>query len=108
MSPRFETLSEEGLQPVLQAIRSAGIKDVSPWTATRWCVCGVGNGELKLEAVKVGRRWYSTKAAVLRFIDQQNSPGNDARRGRKEATLARRSARAELESRGMGPRGEGS
>jgi len=35
----------------------------------KWVTRGVGNPPIKLAAMKIGRRWFTSKAAIDRFMD---------------------------------------
>ena len=69
----------------------------SPATLWRWRVKGV-NGT-KLECVRVGNRWYTTRAAMSRFISQQTAavaPAADDELAERSAATARRLGQAGL------------
>ena len=102
-------LSEEGLEPMLSAIRNAGLPDITAWSAQRWVTVGIGKKpNVKLEAIRCGRRWYSTVPAVRRFIAAQNQHRQKPRSlTQAEATESRRLAAAQLAAKGLGPDAEG-
>lgn len=60
-----EQLMEEGLVAATAAARQAGLR-VSVWTILRWIRRGVRAG--RLEAVKIGGRWFTSVAAIRRFV----------------------------------------
>ena len=60
-------LLAEGTQPLLQAIKSAGLS-IPYQKALRWVRNGVAGH--RLEAIKAGGQWRSTPEAVRRFIAQ--------------------------------------
>lgn len=61
-------LEVEDLVPLGQALRSAGV-NVAPSTATRWIQKPLRDGR-QLEARRVGGRWFTSPAAVRRFVAQ--------------------------------------
>lgn len=67
--PVAERLTREGLLGLTEALHSEGPR-VSVWTAMRWCRRGLRDGT-RLEAIKVGGRWYSSREAVRRFLARQ-------------------------------------
>ena len=62
-------LAAEGLLGLTEAVHAEGLR-VSVWTTMRWSRHGLSDGT-RLEAVKVGGRWYSSRAAVRRFLARQ-------------------------------------
>lgn len=104
-SPVAERLSREGLLGLTEALHSEGPR-VSAWTAMRWCRNGLRDGT-RLEAIKVGGRWYSSREAVRRFLARQalepTATANTATRSNTQAVSSY------LGSIGLGraPRGGG-
>lgn len=102
-SPVAERLCKEGLLGLTEALHSEGPR-VSVWTAMRWCRHGLRDGT-RLEAIKVGGRWYSSREAVRRFLARQSmeplAPGDTA------ASCKAHAASNYLDSIGLGraPRG---
>ena len=70
-----QDLVEEGLLPLVQAVRESGLQ-VSVWTALRWTRSSVGRGP-RLESLKVGGRHYTSLTAVRRWIALQNRASGD-------------------------------
>lgn len=58
-------LLEGQLVPAVAAARGVGVP-VSSWTVLRWIRRGIQDH--RLEALRVGGRWFTTEEAVLRFI----------------------------------------
>lgn len=58
----------EGAVSLHEGIRAEGLS-ASPKTARRWRIRGVGG--TRLEAVRVGGRWLTSRAAVRRFVAAQ-------------------------------------
>ena len=79
----------ETLIPVGQAI-NARIGDVVPDQATiwRWRTSGV-NGAV-LECTRLGRKWYTSLAAVERFLAAQNQTPPAKQDGSRTADTARK------------------
>lgn len=65
MSAAHDRLLQEGLVSAAQAVRALGLR-ASIWTILRWVRRGVSNR--RLEAVKVGGRWFTSELAVRRFL----------------------------------------
>lgn len=65
MDSTSSLLVSEGLLSATAAVRSLGIH-VSVWSILRWIRRGVR--QRKLEAVRVGGRWFTSVAAVKRFL----------------------------------------
>jgi hypothetical protein len=61
----MDSILEEGLVTATAAFRALGIR-VSIWSILRWIRRGVR--KRRLEAVKVGGRWFTSVAAVKRFL----------------------------------------
>lgn len=96
----LERLRHEVLQPAREALRAEGI-NASPWQAIRWCRQG-SHGHV-LEALRVGHKWLSTRAAVRRWIDRQNIATDDTPRTRRgqRPTATKRASRSYLDSIGL-------
>jgi hypothetical protein len=83
-------LETDELLALGEACRLLPIKP-SPATLWRWRTKGVraGNQRIWLECVRVGGRWYTTRAAMARFISQQTAaatPIDDEPRERSALT----------------------
>lgn len=85
------------LKAFSKALRSLP-KPPSPSTAWRWRTVGVhvGGQRIRLDAVRVGGRWYTTDEAVGEFIQRQTEAalaqpesGDDSPSKRPEATERR-------------------
>src|SRR5262249_27429496 len=51
-------------------------RPVSPATLTRWIISGValpGGGRLRLEAVRIGNTWLTSREALARFLERQTA-----------------------------------
>jgi hypothetical protein len=85
----------EDLIPLAEAAailpKSFAEKRIHPTTLRRWTREGVDG--VILEAVKVGRRLFTSKEAVMRFIQQQETAGTT--RWRRSAKGTRSQARKE-------------
>lgn len=77
MKEHLDLLVDEGLVSATAAVRSLGLH-VSVWTILRWIRHGVR--QRRLEAVKVGGRWFTSAAAVRRFLARSGTDGRTARR----------------------------
>ena len=71
---RIRRLVEEGLMPLMGAVRAAGCDEQtgSIWSWLRRAKDGIrlsDGSTLKLEAARCGARWMTSPAAVLRFIE---------------------------------------
>jgi hypothetical protein len=87
-----------------------GVGTVGPSTVFRWLTKGAratGGQLVKLEAVRVGGRWLTSRGAVARFVQALTSastpvPGTPAPPPRSSAARQKASERAgrELEKRG--------
>lgn len=58
-----------------------GGKSVNPSTVFRWVMTGAkatDGQRVQLEAVRVGGRWLTSKAAVSRFVDALSSSGRES------------------------------
>ncbi len=64
----------------------------SPATAWRWRVKGCNNA--RLECLKIGKRWYTSKESVARFIAAQNRPTRAAEATQERATTTEDRLRA--------------
>ncbi|MEM7204103.1 MAG: DUF1580 domain-containing protein [Planctomycetota bacterium] len=91
-----ERLMREGLVAATAAAKRAGLR-VSVWTLLRWMRRGVRAG--RLEAVKVGGRWYTSAAAMRRFIARGAPPPVRLGCAGKQTDVA---AERYLESVGLG------
>jgi Protein of unknown function (DUF1580) len=60
-----DRLFDEGLLSVVEAARAENIQ-ISAKTAIRWCLAGVRGA--RLEALKVGGAWRTSRAAIRRFV----------------------------------------
>ena len=98
----------EDLIPLAEAAavlpKSFAGKQIHPTTLRRWTREGVDG--VILEAVKVGRRLFTSKEAVMKFIQQQETAGTT--RWRRSAKSTRSQARKErtkaiLERAGLDP-----
>lgn len=103
-NPTAARLAAEGLVGLIEAVHSEGPR-VSIWTAMRWCRHGLRDGT-RLEAVKIGGRWYSSRPAVKRFMAQQAElhAAAPAAKAQPPVELA---AASYLESVGLGRSREG-
>ena len=50
-------------------------RPVHPMTMRRWSERGVRG--TRLDAIRVGRRWYTTKEALSRFVSASSEPARD-------------------------------
>lgn len=82
MDAQLDTLVEEGLLKATDAVRSLGLR-VSVWSILRWIRHGVRRR--RLEAVKVGGRWFTSVAAVRRFLFREGAGRSPAKRVRQSA-----------------------
>ena len=67
------TESDHVLKPLNAAIRSEVDGHVNPTTTARWYregIAGVDGERHKLQVWFVGRRAFTTRAAILRFLDE--------------------------------------
>jgi len=69
MQTIVERLSEEGLETINDAARMVftGRRRISPATLHRWAEHGLC--DVQLESIKLGGRRYTSKAAMLRFLN---------------------------------------
>lgn len=51
-----------------------GRKGCTPTRACIWKWIDSGSGGVRLNAVRIGRSWFTTRAWVERFIAEQNAP----------------------------------
>ena len=67
--------NSEELIPLAKAGRHMPLAVQPPHISTciRWAMRGVGNPRVKLETLKVGRRRFTSKAAIERFIARLTS-----------------------------------
>jgi len=78
-----ETLVNEGLIPLHEVpkLLQLGRDGKKPHRALawRWAHYGVkspGGGKVRLEAIRVGKRWMTSRAAVIRFLSRTNPEGS--------------------------------
>lgn len=90
-------LVDEGLVGATDAVRSLGLH-VSVWSILRWIRHGVR--QRRLEAVKVGGRWFTSVAAVRRFL--AGGRGSESGRGRQHGVVSSPAAERYLDSIGLG------
>lgn len=96
MDPALDGLVEEGLVSATEAVRSLGLR-VSVWSILRWIRHGVR--KRRLEAVKVGGRWFTSVAAVRRFVVASDEGG---RRQRAPGVAPSPATERYLDSIGLG------
>lgn len=82
---RFEILKCEGLERAVVVARRVGIP-VSVPTLLRWCISG------QLEAVKLCGSWWTSEAALRRFVVKCNDT-QERQGGSSSGHLARRKTR---------------
>ncbi|QDV64617.1 DUF1580 domain-containing protein [Crateriforma conspicua] len=41
-------------------------------TMTRWIQRGVGDTKVKLEAIRLGRQWFTSRQSITRFIEARS------------------------------------
>ena len=101
-APVASRLAAEGLTAAAEAARRAGVH-VSVWTILRWIHRGVRAG--RLEAVKVGGRWFTSVAAVRRFVELGVLPRRRTAPG--QASSVGQAAERYLNGIGLGRRAGG-
>lgn len=85
---------------VPEAVRKAGVPPQNASTYVRWCTRGVRG--VRLEAVRMGGVWYTTTAAVVRFIARQQPTAEQLSIDRVADRERRRAdARTALAARGL-------
>jgi hypothetical protein len=89
-----ERLLDEGVLSIVKAARLEGI-DISSKTALRWALAGTGGA--KLESIRIGGRRMTSRAAIRRFIAQQQHEQPTP----AQQTLDPRAADAVLAAHGM-------
>ena len=102
-------LMAEGLIGMGEAARlfpGADGRPTSRWSVARWVGAGVTvRGErIRLEGVRVGGRWFTTAAAVARFVDRQTRAATgepEAARTPAAARKAHLKAEAALSAAGI-------
>lgn len=87
-------LLDEGLLSIREAARREGIS-ISPKTALRWALSGVGG--VRLESVRVAGRRMTSRAAVRRFVAAQQCAKVPA-----EQAIDRTAAAVALAAHGLG------
>ena len=72
----MESTTAEQFQPLLSLLARMLGQRMSPTTTWRWIRIGVkvGDRRVKLRAVKIGGKLFTTPDDVQRFIDEQNPP----------------------------------
>jgi hypothetical protein len=111
-SDHVQRILDEGALGMAQAARFFGSyrsgRPTHPSTLTRWCLDGIRlrNGRrLRLEHIRIGERLLTSKAAVLRFLTQQQDassiPEPPTLRSPAERKRANAKAEAELEASGI-------
>jgi len=70
----MSSTTTEQLQPLLPLLAQMLGHRPSPATVWRWTAHGVKSGDsrVKLRAIKIGGKLYSSREAVQHFIDKQN------------------------------------
>lgn len=72
----YETLSKEGLVSLADAIREVFPMNMHTMTVRRWITRGsraVDGRIVKLEAVMVGGKWFTSHSALQRYVNAVNS-----------------------------------
>jgi hypothetical protein len=80
-------------------------KPCSPSTLWRWATEGIalpGGGRSYLEVARLGCRWYSSRAALLRFMAQQNQHAGTPAPAEASAQREKQVADAERQLRAAG------
>ena len=96
-------LSEQqiGVQSAARLLRAGrGGRPTRPATLTRWIstgAAGPGGGRVKLEAVRVGSRWVTSRGAVARFVEALTPATADGPMLRTPSARRRSSEEAEAE-----------
>ncbi|HKA06661.1 MAG TPA: DUF1580 domain-containing protein [Gemmataceae bacterium] len=109
ISDRISRLTEEGLIGMVEAAASMGTfrggRPCHPSTIARWSTKGIrlANGEiLKLEVLRCGNSFRTSKAALRRFVEaQQDTSAIDPPRTPTERRRANDRAAAELAEMGV-------
>ena len=84
----IKSLTAEGLGNLTDKASELKL-DVSTWTLLRWIKDGVQGGRHKLEAIRAGGRWKTSRQALLRFLEATNQPV-----GPKRSSPKRRASKA--------------
>jgi hypothetical protein len=83
--PKLHALDGEDLLTIPAASRvfpaARGCGQANPATVWRWCTLGVRvRGErLRLQHVRIGAYFYTSRQAIVRFLEALNAPANGQR-----------------------------
>lgn len=95
-----ERIMREGMLSLVEAARHLGRKH-HPYTLQRWVRPGLRG--IRLEAVKIGRQWFTSTAAMVRFFAalQSDDPAAEFQGAAGDEPLSPTAARRVLQSHGL-------